>query len=85
MGAAQHRGGGIHRAVESEGLGNEVDVVVNGLGNADNADMKSPPENLPPYGGSGFHAAISSDDEEHADVQTLQGIHDFPGILRAAG
>ena len=43
MGAADGVGGLVHRRFEAEGMGDEIDVVVDGFRNPDNGDVLAAP------------------------------------------
>ena len=59
----------------------EVDVVVDGLGDADDGDLEVARLHFTADAQGGLHAAVTADDEQDADVGTLQAVHDlFRGL-----
>lgn len=74
-----------HRGLEAEGLGDEVDVVVDGLRDADDRHLQPPLADLLADAQRGLHGAVAADDEQGADVAPLQEVHDFLGGLRPPG
>ena len=85
MRALDGRRGFGYGGLEAKGLLDEADVVVDGLGDADDSDFEVAPRHFLEDGAPGFHGAVAADDEEHVDVAALQGIDDLTGILRSAG
>ncbi len=81
MGAFDGLGGLEDGGLEAEGLGDEVDVVVDGLGDADDGDLEVARLHFTADAQGGLHAAVTADDEQDADVGTLQAVHDlFRGL-----
>ena len=74
-----------HGGLEAKGLLDEADVVVDGLGDADDGDFEVAPRHFLEDGAPGFHGAVAADDEEHVDVAALQCVDDLgrdPAALR---
>ena len=85
VGAGNHVGCAEHRGLETECLVDEVQVVVDGLGNADDRDGLL---SLLDFFGNRVGAAegaVTADAEEHVDVEAHQGIDHDGGLLHAAG
>ncbi len=82
--AADGLGRLVHGGVEAEGLGNEVDVVVDGLGDADDGNAQVAQTYFLGDGRSRLHGTVAADDEEHAHVEPFKRVHDFGGVLRPA-
>jgi hypothetical protein len=82
--AADH----VHRSgegrLEAEGAIDEVDVVVDRLGDADHADRQAPLVNLRHQAHRAAERAVSPDHEQHTDVELLQAIDHLARILVAA-
>jgi len=72
----------FHGRVEAEGLGDEVDVVIDGLRNANDADFRAAPGDLLLNAPGRLHGAVAADDKEHAHVVAFQGVGDILGRLR---
>ena len=77
VGAADGVGGLVHRRFKAEGMGNEIDVVVDGFRNPDNGDVLAAPGDLLLDGRRSLHRPVAADDEQRADVQALKGGGDF--------
>lgn len=71
--------------LEAEGLGNEAYVVVDGLGDAHHGYLEVSGSDFVVDGLCRAHGAVAANDEEHAHVAALEGVHDGRGILGAAG
>ena len=74
-----------HRGLEAEGRLHEGDVVVDGLGDADDAERAAPAAGLPGDRPGPLQGAVAADGEEDADPQLLQGIDHLRRVLGAAG
>ena len=71
--------------VETETLLDEHQIVVDGLGDADHADLELSACNLVGDDLGGLHGAVPADDEEEVDVHPLQGVDHFGDVLVAPG
>lgn len=70
-------GGLVHRRFEAEGMGDEIDVVVDGFRNPDNGDVLAAPGDFLLDGRRSLHRPVAADDEQRTDVQALKGGGDF--------
>lgn len=81
VGAFDGLGGLVDGGLEAEGLGDEVDVVVDGLGDADDGDFEVARLHFAADAQGGLHAAVTADDEQDADIGAFQAVHDlFRGL-----
>jgi len=71
--------------VEPEALLDEDEVVVDGLGDADHADLQFPAGRLLRDQPGGLHRAVAADDEEEIDVHPFQGVHHLADVLASPG
>jgi hypothetical protein len=71
--------------LESKGLLHERDVVVDGLGNADHADLEAPPPRLVADRLRTAQRPVAADDEQDADLQVFQRLHHLRRVLWPAG
>lgn len=85
MRAADGFGGLVHGGVETKGLRHEIDVVVDGLGDADDGNADVALAYFLGDGGGGLHGAVAADDEEDAHVEPFERIDDFGRFLRPSG
>ena len=85
MGAGDHGARGQNGAGETEGLVDVADVVVDGLGNGDDADGQLAPLDLHGDVVRAAAGAVAADAEQHVDVHAGQGIDDDAGVLVAPG
>lgn len=85
MRAADGFGGLVHGGVETKGLRHEIDVVVDGLGDADDGNADVALAYFLGDGGGGLHGAVAADDEEDAHVEPFERIDDFGRFLRPPG
>ena len=69
VGAADHLDGGRERALEPEAPIDEMDVVVDGLRDADDGDLQPAPLHLGDDGLRPAQRAVAADHEEHVDAQ----------------
>ena len=70
-------GGLVHRRFEAEGMGDEIDVVVDGFRNPDNGDVLAAPGDFLLDGRRSLHRPVAADDEQRTDIQALKGGGDF--------
>ena len=77
MGAADGVGGLVHRRFEAEGMGDEIDVVVDGFRNPDNGDVLAAPGDFLLDGRRSLHRPVAADDEQRTYIQALKGGGDF--------
>ena len=85
MRAADGFGGLVHGGVETKGLRHEIDVVVDGLGDADDGNADVALAHFLGDGGGGLHGAVAADDEEDAHVEPFERVDDFGRRLRPSG
>ncbi len=85
MGAADGPGRAFHGRFKTEGFFHQGDIIVDGLGDADDRGDQPAPLNFlgdqvgPPQG------AVPADGKEDIDVELLQGIDDFLDLILAPG
>ena len=84
MGAGDDGRGGLDRRLEAEGLVEEVQVVVDGLGDADDADGQIVLLDLLDEGVCAALGAVAADGEEHVDVEAVERLDHLLGGLLAA-
>ncbi len=84
VGAANRLDRGGERALEAEAAIDEVDVVVDGLRDADHRDEQAAPLDLGDDLDGAAQRAVAADDEQRADAQRLQPVDHLDGILAAA-
>ena len=77
LGAADGVGGLVHRRFEAEGMGDGIDVVVNGFRNPDNGDVLAAPGDFLLDRRRSLHRPVAADDERRTDIQALKGGGDF--------
>src|SRR5580658_5646729 len=70
--------------LEAEAAIDEVDIVVDRLRDSNDANEEIAPGDLRRDLHGSFERAVSSDDEQDADVELVQAIHHFARILIAA-
>ncbi len=76
--------GGLHCGFETESLFDEAQIVVDGLGNADDADGKLAARDLVGYRLGPAQGSVAPDTEQQVDLHRLQGVDHGAGILVAA-
>ena len=81
MCATKRLGRQIHRRIEPKGPGYQMNIVVDGLGNAPHTDFLISFENC-----SGCHEGpVSTDHKKDADVHPFQAVDNHFNGLRATG
>ena len=85
MGAGGEHPGHVDRGLESEGFVDEGDVVVDRLGDGDDADGETAPRRFLCDIVGAARRAVSADAEENVDVHSGECIDHHDGIFRAAG
>ena len=85
MGAGGEHSGHVDGGFKSERLVDEGDVVVDGLGDGDDADGEPAPRRLLGDVVSASRRAVAADAEEKVDVHSRESIDHYRGILRTAG
>ena len=76
--------GGLHRGFETEGLFDKTQIIVDGLGNADDADVTLAARDLIGYRLGPAQGSVAPDTEQQVDLHRLQGVDHGAGILVAA-
>ena len=85
MGGGNHRIGRVDRGFEAEGFVDEVDVVVDGLGDADHADVEAAPFDFHCDVVRAAQRAVAADAEQDFDVHALERFNHRDLVLAAAG
>src|SRR6056297_107768 len=67
-------GGYPDRGVKTKGSGNQMNIVVNGFGNADDTDVEPAVGNFLGNTGGRHQGAVAAHHKQHADIGALQGI-----------
>ncbi len=84
VGAANRLGGGGGGALEAEAAIDEVDVVVDRLGDPHHGDRQLAPLDLADQLGRPPQRPVAADDEQRPDAHLLQLVDHLAGILAAA-
>ena len=84
MGVPDNGRGHIIGSLEAKRLIDQVDVVIDGLGNPHHRDVQAPPGDLPAYGVRSFEGSVSPNGKEHIHTQGNQVIHHIGDFLPAA-
>jgi hypothetical protein len=75
----------LHGGVEAEGLVDDGDVVIDGLGHADDGALEAAPLHLLVDGRGALLRAVAADDVHLVDPAVLDAVHDLGRVLAAAG
>ena len=71
--------------IKAEGLLNEVEVIVNGLGDADYPDIETPSCDLPGNSFGRPHRPVSPNAEQEIYVHPFEGIDHLADVLAPPG
>ena len=85
VGAADDGTGFLHGSFKAERLVHEIQVVVDGLGDADDRNGQVAFFEFDGDVVGAALGAVATDGEEDVDVETVEGADDFLGGLLAAG
>ena len=84
VGGADGGNGGGHGGLKPEGAANEVEVVVDGLRNADDGNLQATATALVGDVAGTTEGAIAANREEDVDAHALKGVNHADGVLLAA-
>ena len=85
VGGADGGNGGGHGGLKPEGAANEVEVVVDGLRNADDGNLQATAAALVGDVAGTTEGAIAANRKEDVDAHALKGVDHAGGVLLAAG
>jgi len=77
-------GGFYYRSIEAECLFDELDIVVDGLGNADHRNLKTSVFDFLSNGERSLLCAVTSNREQYIEIELFDRIHDLRGPIAAA-
>ncbi len=79
------KGGDVHGRIESKRTGHQINVIVDGLGDANDTDLQAPFGDAVCDFGRGFQSSVSADHEQHPDILTFEAVDDFIDGLGSPG